>query len=354
MAVQRKVEEYDILRVIATLLVLIGHCGYYHILTPYGQCDYSYLAENISILYKLFLYIVKVIYEFHMPLFMALSGAVFKLNQDKSSNQTFAQHTNKKARRLMVPFFIVSLCYAVPLKYVSGYFSSSEHFIRDILVGQIMIQGNTHLWYLPVLFIIFLIAFFVQPIFEKHFVFLLILMAIINCISVMIEIIALQLVMRYILWFFAGYLFEKYRKKLNGMIRGWYVPVLLFFLLGFSAIQLFVQKYEMNILASVLMIPSACCGCALAYCVSWLCFKYTKVTKLKSYQIMSRDTFGCYLYSDALNYPILAAFANMFQTRMFTDHTLVVLLILTRLTVTLIVSVVIAELFRKLKCRYII
>ena len=75
----KNIVEYDLLRVILTLLVIIAHCTYFKIISPYGGCDYTmFTLPKMSILYRLFLRITGLIYTFHMPLYMALSGALFK------------------------------------------------------------------------------------------------------------------------------------------------------------------------------------------------------------------------------------------------------------------------------------
>lgn len=66
---------YDLLRVIATILVVVGHCTYFKICTNYGGCDYSYLFINESYAFKIINKMTEFIYIFHMPLFIALSGA---------------------------------------------------------------------------------------------------------------------------------------------------------------------------------------------------------------------------------------------------------------------------------------
>lgn len=80
---QRKnVAEYDILRVIVTLLVIIGHCTYYVISTQYGGCDYTNLTlPEPSIFWRLAEPFTALIYLFHMPLYMALSGALYRLKK---------------------------------------------------------------------------------------------------------------------------------------------------------------------------------------------------------------------------------------------------------------------------------
>ena len=50
---EQRIVEYDILRVIATLLVVLSHCTYYKISTDFGGCDYSNLAGNLSIMFRI-------------------------------------------------------------------------------------------------------------------------------------------------------------------------------------------------------------------------------------------------------------------------------------------------------------
>lgn len=98
------------------------------------------------------------IYIFHMPLFIALSGALYKKSLDKGRYSTFVELLNKKSKSLLIPFGAVTVLYSVPIKFISGYFNQSNDIVKDIFVGQILIQGNTHLWYLLTLFAIFIIA----------------------------------------------------------------------------------------------------------------------------------------------------------------------------------------------------
>ena len=129
---------YDILRVIATLLVVIGHCTYLTISTKYGGCDYSYLDK--SFVFKVVSKLTSFIYLFHMPLFIALSGALFAKSLDRGRYASFMELLNKKAKRLVIPFIVVTLFYAVPIKFLSGYYNASTSLFSDILIGQVLIQ----------------------------------------------------------------------------------------------------------------------------------------------------------------------------------------------------------------------
>lgn len=76
---QEEIVEYDILRIGVTFLVVLGHCAYYVIATPYGGMDYSPFIshDGMSKVYAIAVFVVSQIYLFHMELYFTLSGALF-------------------------------------------------------------------------------------------------------------------------------------------------------------------------------------------------------------------------------------------------------------------------------------
>ena len=102
----QKIKEYDSLRIWATCLVIIGHCGYYTITTNYGGIDYSSLYYKEPIVHHILNLIVAFIYSFHMPLFIGLAGAVFRYTT-KYRNTKILSFIKSKIYRLIIPFIIV-------------------------------------------------------------------------------------------------------------------------------------------------------------------------------------------------------------------------------------------------------
>lgn len=77
--IQFIIREYDALRVIVTLLVIIGHCTYYILGAPNEGKGYTaIIVPGLSGFYLKIEWITDIIYLFHMPLYMALSGALLK------------------------------------------------------------------------------------------------------------------------------------------------------------------------------------------------------------------------------------------------------------------------------------
>lgn len=155
------VAAYDIVRAIAMLLVVFGHSSYYAILSPFGGVDDmgALLAAGGTnpVVHEWTDYIIGGIYTFHMRVFFALSGAVFYLRLQQGAYRGVSAFLRKKARRLLVPFVLVTTFYAVPLKAVSGYWADDPYLWRDILLGQYLLLGNSHLWFLVVMFCAFVI-----------------------------------------------------------------------------------------------------------------------------------------------------------------------------------------------------
>ena len=155
----------DDARTLTMLLVIIGHCTYTNLMTPYGGISYfsNISSEEYSFGEKLLITMVSFIYTFHMPLFMMLSGACFSLTIHKVAG--LKAFVSNKARRLLVPFLFTTLLLSVPLKYMSGYYSESANVLEDIVLGQFLLMGNSHLWFVASLFWIFLMYYGLH---QKH------------------------------------------------------------------------------------------------------------------------------------------------------------------------------------------
>ena len=101
------IAEYDYVRAITTLLVIIGHCTYYTISTNYGGIDLD--IESYCLTGKLLNLLTSTIYSFHMPLFIALSGSLWFITNKQSLS--FKELIQKKSQRLLVPFILTAFQY---------------------------------------------------------------------------------------------------------------------------------------------------------------------------------------------------------------------------------------------------
>lgn len=87
-----------------------------------------------------------------MPVFIALSGSLFAIGKTLKASAFII----KKAKRLLIPFFVVWLCWNMPIKYLTGYYNG-------VSIGrafeQMIFPSSVYLWYLECLFCVFILAY---------------------------------------------------------------------------------------------------------------------------------------------------------------------------------------------------
>lgn len=349
------IDEYDVLRVITTLLVVIGHGKYYKIITPYGGCDYSGFVEAELICWKLIAGFTSFIYAFHMPLFMALGGALFYGSYQKGRFPKAMRLAKNKALRLLVPFAVAGLCFSFPIKFATGYFTQSDSIVKDYMIGQLFVQGNTHLWYLLAMFFVFLLVYYLERYVPLNKSIKLIVLLGISVISRCVSVKLIRYVLYYAFWFYVGFCFERYREKVNTQIT-----VSRMMLLGLVSVSLFAVERSIGgrdnlfiklfaIGCDILLTFSSCITTyMLAYLLSKMC-----LIRQKWYKVLSADTFGIYLYSDPINYVILYAAAAVSPYALFATNAGAVMLYIFRIVATLLVSIGITEILRALKVKYL-
>lgn len=143
-----KNEIISFMQVFGIILVVLGH---------------SFTSENSLVLNR-------VIYSFHMPLFMFVSGYLFlnsklkKTQQITSSISEFKSYLVKRSKRLLLPYWIISSIVFLPKVLLSRFslrpvdFSINSYFEMLLFPGKNVI---IFFWFLPTLFIISIISFFI-------------------------------------------------------------------------------------------------------------------------------------------------------------------------------------------------
>ncbi len=356
---QHIVPEYDILRVLVTLLVIIGHSTYYCISTPYGGCDYtSFTLAGLSLFERLAAYVTKLIYLFHMPLYMALSGALYRLKNLRGGYYSYKGLITDKVKKLLIPFIDVTLLYSVPLKYISGYYNNSNNIFKDIFVGQVLIQGNSHLWFLPALFMIFIIIYFLEKFIKADFRVILSVLFALSFVSFKIPILIIQYTFEYAFWFYVGYCFENIRERIN-QTRKTLVIILCLGTVAFILTVLlpyYTPEYSgidiYDIIDRTMTYMSAIFGCFAVYASSFLLSR-TNLVHNSLIKIVRNNSLSLYLYSDTWNYVILNISAGLFGSAIFITNIGAVSLCVGRIIITFSFALLVSTVLKKLKIKYI-
>lgn len=338
-----KIFEYDYVRAIATLLVILGHCTYYNVSTDYGGIDLFY--EDPSITFKILSFITGFLYTFHMPLFIALSGSLWRLKINQKQKPTFKNLLQDKYNRLIIPFLLTSLLWSVPLKYISGYWQNdTANVITDILIGQFLMLGNSnsHLWFLQALFWIFLFSHIIEQFQLRHshpFIFI-IALTILSIIGIYcgkngITILNISNAFLYLFWFYIGFYFEHFRSRFNlfitKKIKWWHI----FLWLSIDILGIILNKQLPNILHYITYFIFSINGMAIVYIICVKSIPYLSNKTRYLINKISSNSYGLYLYSDPINYIIIFIASSIFTSKIiFTNNTIVIFLYLLRFIVT--------------------
>lgn len=273
--------------------------------------------------------------------------------------KSFTELVKDKSKKLLIPFITVLLLYAVPVKALSGFYSKSDNFIKDIFIDEVLIQKNFYLWYLPTLFFIFLINYVLEKKMHIKMQYKLAVMLASSCIYSFISINALSLIARFIIWFYMGYCFENLRERINDFVslhRTKYIILSgAFFILISLAYFIIPNPAGVDIYSAIKLVLKPVCailGCMFAYNVC-LSLSLTSLVDLKIFKTLRSNTFGMYLYSDPWNYVVLAALVHLLGSAVFVTNWGSAIMYFSRIIVTGGVSLVISMALKKTKVRYI-
>lgn len=359
---KKVIEEYDLTRVFAVILVVIGHCTYYTISTKYGGIDYSGIMKCMNvddtIVHKLLQTMVNIIYSFHMPLFVALSGCLFSIQLQKNRYYNLKSLVKDKFYRLLIPFLLITLLYVVPLKLISNYFSSNYLIaIKEIILGQFLLMGNTSLWYLPSLFINFIIIYIIEKMYKGNTGLKFIIFFGLNVISYKIAIPLFYAPMRYTIWFYIGLKFEDIRQRMNIFIKNnkniLPITLVIFIITYYLNTHVITTNILMGGVKVILRFGTAFLGCFLIYSLSYYLTFNTNIMKCKFIKMISNNSFGIYLYSDTLNYLILFLIYSIFGIEIFGDEYGALIIFLIRLIFTSVISIYISKFLKTKNVKYI-
>lgn len=140
--------RYDIeaLRVIAMLCIVSGHC-----FAVYGVWSTGLQVDNISEV-NLYRAVNPLLIYFALPVFTAISGYLIGYRGTFSTPSfSYSSFFLRKVKRLYVPALFFSLLYA--LLFQKEVFSGFDTSVK------LLIEGQGHLWFLYMLFLLYVLSF---------------------------------------------------------------------------------------------------------------------------------------------------------------------------------------------------
>lgn len=306
---KKYIVEYDYVRAIATLLVILGHCTYYAIRTDYGGIDLG--VESICFTRKFLDFLTTTIYSFHMPLFIGLSGCLWARKDIQTLS--FKDLVSNKFQHLIMPFFLTAIFLSIPFKLISGYWEgeSCDEIILDIISGQLLFLGNanSHLWFLQALFLIFIIAYCIEKFnfrrSKKIFLITILFISILGRYTIAngYNFRNVPNAMLYFFWFYVGFYFEKNRERINSFMRlnlnGWKTIIMLLIM------QVILTYLNSKLPYSITYLTYYILAISGMFSTYVICYKLMLIKDSfisKGIKTISKDSYDLYLFSDPYNY----------------------------------------------------
>ena len=305
------------IRFLAILIVMFGHS-----IIIYDP-NWGLLTTSVSS--NTLVFIKHIINTIQMPIWFTMAGFLYYFSLKKNKNLLLV--FKDKFKKLLLPFLIIGLLYLIPIRYLVGYSNYVNHsLIYNIIHNLILGFDNGHLWYLPTLFIIFLIFNFYKDNNKYIDIVIFILLIYLNIISNHFPT-YLYYVSFYLIFFYLGILFNKYNLISN--LKTYYSIIIIIILIIYnlfinnSLILLFVQFISLILLFKI---------------------DFTKLGKLKVINCISNNSYGMYLFHSPLVY----------LTFKFLPNISPILMIIINFIVFGSISYIITYLIRKTKFKFII
>ncbi len=242
-----RLSDIDKAKGLAIFLVVVGHIA-----------RYSWLNDI-----EWYYWLKSVIYMFHMPFFIFLSGVVFFYTYKPINTlNDYRVYITKKAKRLIPGFIIIGLIILLG-KIMASQFLFIDNMPSNIIKGftDILITPARStacaLWYIYILFGFYL-TFPIIMIISKRMNLVIIPLAIIHFIPFFVSVtdyFGLNLFAEYAVFFSTGYYFVLYYKTIDAFIEKYKLFFIFLFIFSFSSLLMF-HNYIAKTITSLFAIPA--------------------------------------------------------------------------------------------------
>lgn len=328
----KRLSQISNIRALAIILVVLGHSI---ILYSTGWDLYG-TKWSVPLLDTM----KKVIDIIQMPLFFSLSGYLFVFSHQK--RRGFLHLLKNKALRLLLPYIGIGVAFMLPIRLIIGYPSYQGIGVVDIVVKFLTSNDVGHLWFLPALFVVFLLSELILllaekiPLCKKYAEFVLFALAAalyLEGYRVGFGYPPLLSAYKYLIWFSLGYLLCRNRDILKKLYSLWFVKWALL---------------VVNVALLVYQVATNSTGLMVSLAITALCvinaYGAMPEASCKIIERVDRDSFGIYLFHSPLIYITFALIPNAHPA----------LVVLINFVIFGAVAIGLTELVRKTKIKFLI
>lgn len=290
------------LRFLAILIVVFGHS-----IIIYDPNWQVYATTNVV---NLLMYIKHLINTFQMPLFIFISGFCFGYSLKKHRINRLSDSIHfivEKFKRLIVPFFFIAIFWMLPIRIMCRYPSWKSITIFSILKQLILGIDSGHLWFLPTLFIIFILSILFYPRIniEKQNIIILVFLFVVSVFSNKLpSVFFIKNISYGLYWFYLGFIFCNYKHKINNLFKD-ERTILALVIINFLILLAIVLYFKENLLITMFTEFFVSSLIILLYFLVSACRTSVFVNLISKYSM------GIYLFHSPLIYFVYSYYPNL-------------------------------------------
>lgn len=316
------------IRIIATFIVVVGHS-----IMLYSNWELIPVSHFTPP--HLLIYAKHIINLVQMTLFFSLSGYLHQHLINKGRSLSLKSLLTKKFLRLFIPYIFVSLI-MITVKLHVNYCNWQELTEFEIVKKLLLMENDSHLWFLPALFQVFVLHFLLSRIEHKN-----IELGIALLISICSIYIPLNYMLhsgdalKYLFWFYLGCWVKSNEIRIEAFYKKYKFVVILVFIL--SVIISFLPGLGRTKSLIIQYISS----------ISFITIMYSSTTKSKISnitEVLDRNSFAIYLFHIPVVY-LIFYYNNYINPYIISTLCIVA---------SYIVSITIGEIIRRSKLRILI
>lgn len=253
---------------------------------------------------------------FHIQTFTFASGYLFYMGRyEKGKYRNGIADIIHRAKRLLVPYIVISLIWAFPIKSLF-YGFSWQSLVRDFILAIAPAQ----LWFLPMLFLLYIVFYFGCDLFLKTDKFAVILFGVFLIQLFIGKIIPLGVfqisnTVMFSIYYWMGIVFRRETtREIEGILHKWIkTPIWKQFLINIILYLLYYwgcyksENIVFHILAEAILPFIGCLGVLL---IITIFFRLSINFKNKIYRICAVNSMGIYLLHEQILYFLIRIFAD--------------------------------------------
>lgn len=244
------------------------------------------------------------IYTFHMPAFVAISGAVYYFaKRERNAYTNRHAFIKNKIKRLLIPYIFFAIVIVLPTLYYCNLIK--DDFWKYSFNTFILVRNPRHLWYLVMLFnLLVIFNFFERYIFKfKEIILLFTLLIHFWAFSLPVDAFQICNIIYYSLYFMIGYYFQYNRRYITNILHKknkLFISITLIMLMT----MIFSMRYWGNLNLQLIYLFCSLLGIMFLYITSVIMSQKENIRKTKLFKLLDKNNFSIYLLHPMIIYII--------------------------------------------------